>query len=120
MQWPQETRKGIKKDIICYNYKKAGHIKRNCPQLKSKGNNEARRARYANIDNNSDSKSDRFGLAVSHVLLMACDDGWIIDSGTCHMCNDESCLEKTSMSSSNTLPKVNIGRLQTDQGNRSR
>ena len=93
--------------VRCYHCGKAGHIRRNCEELKRKeGLDNGRRNRFkenANIlqktkskrnNGSSDSDADIGFVVVSHALSSESDNDekkWIIDSGaTCHMCNDES------------------------------
>lgn len=85
----------------CYHCSRFGHIKRNCPKLRNKYEEERRKFGKEKANNTTETKikdtdssdSDYGFMMVSHALLSNSTkkNNWIIDSGaTSHMCHDKT------------------------------
>lgn len=92
-----------KNEFLCYGCGKPGHIKRNCPDLRTK----LKRMRNENVSNNDDdnkassAKAQRYAGWYKSFSMKEDDDlfsGWIVDSGaTSHMCNNKNEFKKIDL-----------------------
>ena len=70
-----------KKDVICYNCNKPGHIKRDCRALKKKQDG----------GNDNKNKYNNFVAMISEAFTLEEEKSWWVDSGaTRHVCNDQA------------------------------
>ena len=90
-------RKLNRRKVVCFNCRKYGHYKWDCPELPGDRRERKREDHKAhNVAKAADDASDGDALIVGHeALSVRMTSGWIMDSGaTCHMCNRRSLFEE--------------------------
>ena len=84
------------RNIVCYHCGKDGHMKRNCPEFKKKGES----VRYA--------AEEVTEIAFTSGLMLGRSKGWYIDSGaTSHVCNDSTLFKHLDTSRKELISVAN-------------